>query len=70
MKSISPEIRALIENAPRPINENDTCWQYLAGYLQTILSGQSSGWHEFRVVAKRQGDGTVLLYMPTIKELS
>ena len=41
----------------------------LEPYFRTVLSSQSEGWHEFRVMIRREEDGSVLLYMPILKEL-
>jgi len=63
--------RAILENDPRPINENDPCWAALAEYFRIVLSQpQQEGWHELRVTVRRQADGSVQLYLPTLKELS
>jgi len=70
MKPVDPEVRTILEHAPRPINDNDPCWRGLAGYFKTVLSSCPEGWHEFRVAIRRNEDGTILLYLPTLKDLN
>lgn len=69
MRPLDPEVQAILECAPRPINDNYPCWKGLASYFETVLSSQPEGFHEFRLIVRRDADGSVLLYMPTMKEL-
>lgn len=68
MKPLDPEVRAILEHAPRPINNTDL-GKALEPYFRTVLSSQPEGWHAFQVMIRREEDGSVLLYTPTLKEL-